>query len=441
MEGLLAETIRQKIVDAQQAPLRPLTRREVHLPKVASRAVAIVGMRRAGKTSFLWQLIADRVAAGMPRAGLLYFNFEDERLADLRAAHLGTLVEEYYRQHPEWRGARRAVWMLDEIQLVSGWERFTRRLLDSENVELYLSGSSANLLSRQVATSMRGRAMEAVLYPFSFREYLRHHGREPEPGRQLAMSARSALQKDLREYLAVGGFPEAQGLPQRDRLDLLSTHVDVTLFRDVVERHNVSSPGALRWMTRQLLGNPGGAFSIHRFYNDLKALKTPASKDTLHDYLAHLEDAFLIHTIPVATSSERRRMVNPRKVFPIDPGLIPVFDRSGKENLGHALETAVLLVLLRRGAKVSYVKTAGGFEVDFLAQFPDRTEHLIQVCAMGASETLEREGRALAEAAGEHPRAAQHLITLTPETALHWPPRVTVHAAEVWLLAEDHHDD
>lgn len=443
MKGPLREVLRQKIRDAQTSPLRKLTRRDVRLPRVPGRAIAVIGTRRAGKTSFLWQLIGDRVAEGTPRAGLLYFNFEDERLGGFSVADLSVLVEEYYRQNPEWRDARRAVWMLDEIQLVPGWERFARRLLDTEQVELFLSGSSAKLLSREVATSMRGRAMETVVYPFSFREYLRHHGREPEESAdRLPKASRSALQKDLRTYLGTGGFPEVQGLTGRDRLDLLQSHVDVTLFRDVVERHSVSSPAALRWMTRQLLANPAGSFSVHRFYKDLKALKTPVAKDTLHDYLAYLEDAFLLHTIPVATTSERRRMVNPRKAFPIDPGLIPVFDRSGRENLGHALETAVLLALQRRGAEVSYVKTESGFEVDFLARFPAGAQQLLQVCSeIESDETLEREARALTEAAREYPRATRHILTLTPEVAVRWPPGVTLHSAEAWLLLEDHQDE
>ena len=100
------------------------------------------------------------------------------------------------------------------------------------------------------------------------------------------------------------------------------------------------------------------------------------AKDTLHAYLLHLEDAFLIRTIPIATDSERRRMVNPRKVYPIDPGLIPVFDRSGKANWGHALETVVALELLRRGAEIAYVRTARDQEVDFLARYPDGTQKL-----------------------------------------------------------------
>ena len=166
----MRELIRQKIVDSLASPVPEFTRRDVRLPAVPRKAVAVIGMRRTGKTTFLWQVLADRLAKGIGREGHLYFNFEDERLAGMKAADLNLIVEEYYRLHPDWRDRRRAVFFLDEIQAVDGWEPFTRRLLDTEHIDLFVSGSSARLLSREVATSMRGRAMEALVHPFSFRE-------------------------------------------------------------------------------------------------------------------------------------------------------------------------------------------------------------------------------------------------------------------------------
>ena len=163
MEFSFLPLVRQKILDAQAAPLPRLTARDVWLPAVPGKALAVIGMRRAGKTSFLWQQLASRHASGTPREGWLYVRFEDERLAGMRTADLDLLVEEYFNLHPEWRNGRRSTLFLDEIQLVSGWELFVRRLLDTENIELFVSGSSAKLLSREVATSMRGLALETVV--------------------------------------------------------------------------------------------------------------------------------------------------------------------------------------------------------------------------------------------------------------------------------------
>jgi len=436
MDSQFRNTIQQKIADAQAAPLPRLTRRDVWLPAVRDKATAVIGMRRAGKTSLLWQLLADRHAAGVPREGLLYFSFEDERLAGMRAQDLHLVVETFYRLHPEWRDARRATFFLDEIQLVPGWEMFARRLLDSEKIELFLSGSSARLLSREVATSMRGRAMEAVVTPFSFREVLRHQGEEPTmPVSRLPKAARSRMDKALANYLIAGGFPEAQGLDSRNRLELLRNYVDVVLLRDVVERHNLSQPQVLRWLVQQLLANAAGAFSINKFHADLKSRGVAIAKDTLHHLLTHLEDAFLLCSIGIATTSVRRKQVNPRKVYPVDTGLMPLFDRSGKAETGHALETVVLHELLRQGAEVAYVRTSSGFEVDFYARLPAGEEMLFQVCAdLDTPETATREVRALQEAAALWPRAGLHLITLHLPAKIPAMPRIQLHHAAEWLL-------
>ncbi len=434
----MRDVIRQKIVDGIHAEIPPLTPRDVRLPQVPGKAIAVVGMRRVGKTTFLWQVLGERWRAGMPREALLFFSFEDERLMAMQVADLQMLVEEYYLLYPQKRDRERVVFFLDEIQVVLGWEAFVRRLIDTEKVEVFLSGSSARLLSREVATSMRGRAMEVRLYPFSFREYLRHQGCEPEQSvARLPKAERSLLQNHLEAYLREGGFPEAQGLHPVDRAQLLRGYVDLVLLRDVIERYDVSHPVALRWMVRALLANPAGMFSVNKMYNDLRSQGIAVGKDTVYSYLSYLEDAFLVRIIPVAASSERRKMVNPRKVYPIDPALIPLYDRSGRANIGHALETCVLLELERRGAEVHYVRTVGGYEVDFLARYWDGCEELVQVCAdLTDNQTAEREVRALVEASQFYPHARPVLITLYP-AAYTLPEGVTVQTALDWFLQRD----
>lgn len=440
MEREFKQVIRQKITDALAATVPAHTRRDIHLPTIKGKALAVIGMRRSGKTTFLWQCLADRLAAGTPRDALLYFNFEDERLAEMTAQDLQLVVEEYFSLHPERRDAKQVTFFLDEIQEVSGWETFVRRLLDTEKVELFLSGSSARLLSREVATSMRGRAMEVLVYPFSLREALRHRGAEPKPPwADLPKASRSALDKHFRAYLFEGGFPESQGVPPRDRANLLRTYVDVAILRDVIERHGVTNPAALRWLQRHLLGNPAGTFSVQKFFDALKSQGLPVGKNTLHDYLAHLEDAFLVRTVSLHTASERQRMVNPRKAYPIDPGLITLYERTGRANLGHALETVVLLELERRGCELDYVRTGDGFEVDFFARNPNGGATLIQVCTdVSEPNTYAREVRALSAAAAEYPKALPLLLafdTLPPRpplpTPLRWQPAIA------WLLGDE----
>jgi predicted AAA+ superfamily ATPase len=434
LRALLAE----KLADSLTVPFPAATLRRVHgTVSFPGKATAVIGMRRAGKTTFLHQLRRERHERGIERVRLPYINFEDERLAELRAQDLHLLIEEYYRRFPALRGREMVTWCFDELQVVAGWERFIRRLLDTEKVEVFLSGSSAALLSREIATAMRGRAWEVVIHPFSFEESLRHHGHTVPPLPDfLPASERSALERAFLDYLAAGGFPEVQGLDTPTRLQLLRDYVDVALLRDVVERHGVTNVVGLRWLVRHLLGHPAAMFSVEKFYAALKSQGIAISKDTVHQLLGFLEDCFLIRTVRVETASERRRMVNPRKAYPVDPGLIPVFDRSGRANLGHALETAVQVELERRGMSVSYVRTRQGYEVDLLAGSPTGEAALIQVCAdLDDPATRERKVRALLAAAVEHPHASLHLITLTPETAHGMPGQVTVHPAAPWFLA------
>ncbi len=212
---------------------------------------------------------------------------------------------------------------------------------------------------------------------------------------------------------------------------LLHSYVDVVVLRDVIERHAVSNPLPLRWLQRHLLANPAGLFSVQKQYDTLRSQGISVGKDTLHAYLAHLEDAFLIRTIFLHSSSERQRMVNPRKVYPVDPGLIALYERSGRLNLGHALETAVFLDLERRGYEAAYVRTREGWEVDFLAVAPGVQPLLIQVCLEFQDQTTwEREVRALKAAAAEHPQARPLLLSLDA-----MPPREALPAPLEWLAA------
>ena len=419
--------------------LEGLTPRDARLPAIKNKVHTVLGMRRVGKTTFLRQVQQTQQQALAPERAV-YVSFDDDRLADLPLAQLDTLLEEYYRIFPQFRGRELVWWFFDEIQVIPGWERFVRRLMDTEKAAVVVSGSSARLLSREVHTSLRGRGFETILRPFSFREFLRHRHEEPvKPVARLSAAERSLVEKRLCEYLEVGGFPEAQGLEARLRIQLLQSYVDTLLLRDVVERYQVSQVAALRWIARMCLRNPAALLSAHALYRDLKSQGYAVSKDTVHALLAHLVDAFLVTLVPLATDSERQRNANPRKVYPVDPGLIGAFDASGRANLGHALETAVLNALASQRAEVGYVKTEEGFEVDFLARIPGEPERLIQVCADPTpEEVLERELRALDSAARAYPRAERILIVLTQDQAAQVGVRgVRVCTASKWLLGEE----
>jgi predicted AAA+ superfamily ATPase len=433
LHPVLAEKLNAALEPAAPTPLTP---RDARLPEVPGKVHSVIGMRRAGKTTFLRQLL-DARRKGVAPERALYLSFDDDRLAGIEAGQLSYLLEEYYRRYPALRGRVTACWFLDEIQFVPGWERFARRVLDTERLELVVSGSSERLLSREVHSSLRGRGMATTIRPFSFREYLRHRGEETTRApRRWTPAERSLVEGRFREYLAEGGFPEVQGLASALRIELLQGYVDTVIFRDVIERYGISQVAAMRWVVRHCLRNPAGSFSVHRLHQDLKSQGLGVGRDLVHAMLDHLVDAFLFSVVTLATNSERQRNSNPRKIYPVDPGLIRAFDPSGRANLGHALETVVAQELERRGADIGYVKSADGLEVDFLACYPAAGSELIQVCSSVTSEaTLARELRALDQAGRVHPRAVRTLLVLDRDSATHvTPPGVRVMSAPEWLL-------
>ncbi|HEU4754522.1 MAG TPA: DUF4143 domain-containing protein, partial [Armatimonadota bacterium] len=225
----------------------------------------------------------------------------------------------------------------------------------------------------------------------------------------------------------------------RDRMPLLKGYVDLMVLRDVIDRHRVSNTEALRRLQRHLMANPGAPFSVVKFRRDLKSQGIAVGEETLYQQLGYLEDAFVVRLVSMHSASESQRMRNPRKVYPIDPGLIPVYERAGRENRGRSLETAVLVELERRGYEVGWVRVGGDREVDFYAERVGADPLLVQVCLDTTSDpTWEREIRSLEAAASEYPQARPLLVTLDPSPPTRpLPPRVEWRSASHWLVEED----
>ena len=414
MKDRIIQAVQEKLADSAVMNFPQLTRREADGSLVPGKARAVIGMRRAGKTSFLFQCLADRLAGGTAREKLVYFNFEDERLAGIEAADLGMVFDAYYRAHPSFRQKETVTWCLDEIQVVTGWEAFVRRVLDSERVEVFLSGSSARMLSREVATSMRGRALETVITPFSFREFCAARG-EAVAGELLSAASRSRIEACFDLYLQIGGFPESLAVStERQRVELLQGYVDSVLFRDVAERHNIGNLVALRSFARQLLRRAATLCSVSKLYADFKSRGIGVSKETLLRYLEHFEDAFLL----------------------FDHGLAHAFSASGGLNRGHLIENIVACEFQRHSRDLAYVKTAGGGEVDFLATRYDGSRTLAQVASdLTDRGTFDREIQSLVEAVEDFPDARRVLLCeSSPPRGGSIPKGIEVIPVWRWLL-------
>lgn len=416
-------TLERLIAEQQERPLPEALSREVRLPDVPGKADALVGMRRSGKTYCLFAEIQALLNRGIPRTRILYLNLEDDRLGDADLGTLDRALEVFYRRDPSARSE--GAWLfLDEVQAIPGWERFARRLLDTEIARLFVTGSSARQLSTEVATAFRGRSVTIEVLPYSVREAATADGvawaqDQWPPG----ATSRSRLDAVIIDYLERGGFPAVRSLNPYDRVQMLQEYVDLVVLRDVAERHTATNLQAIRQLVAALFAANANGFSVSRLHGALTSQGHRVGKATLLAYLAYVVDAFLFFLVPLRTRSPRQRTVNPRKVYAIDPGLAVAMYHAGAKNQGAQLENAVYLELRRRYGRlaetaVTWVKTPSGKEIDFAIDDPVRggPPELVQVCAhLDAPATRQREIEALVEAMAELGFRSATIVTMTDD--------------------------
>lgn len=410
--------IENLVNDFHERDLPLLTPRGIQLPEIPGKIDTIIGMRRVGKTSLVYQAIQEKILMGIPKQRMLYINFDDERLLPLDAEQLHLITESYYRLYPEFK-QEKCFFFFDEIQNVTGWERFIRRQLDTENIQLTLTGSSAKLLSKEIATQLRGRGITTEVFPYSFRESLIAADPNVELPLNPGASARAFLANRMRSFLAKGGFPEIQNLSEDYRIRILQEYVDVVILRDIIERHHVTNVQALRALVRQILATPATLFSVNKFYNDLRTQGMSCTKNALYEYVDYLEDTFLIYPVPICSRSERIRRTNPKKMYVIDTGLINAFMHQPESDWGHLLENFVYIQLRRENLKIEYYRTNDGTEVDFITTTLRGEKNLYQVALNLNNEmTRQRELRALESAMQECKMSKGFLITLDQRETL-----------------------
>lgn len=425
-----------RLVDEfHERTLPDLMPRSRKLLRVPGKASVVVGMRRSGKTWFCYQDMQKLLSQGVDKTQLLFLNFEDERLMPFESGDFQEILETYYRKFPSLKD-KQCYLYLDEAQRIEGWERFVRRVLDTERLSVCLTGSSSKLLSTEIATSLRGRAITTEIFPFSFPEFLRFHHPELGVPERFGARTRAVVQQAFSSYLTKGGFPEVQKIDEELRRQVLRSYVDVVVLRDVVERYRISNVVALRALIRALLTAPATRFSVNKFYNTLRSQGISCAKNDLYAFLAYLQDAYLIHSVPVHSRSEKARQVNPRKVYAEDPGLLEAMSLRMTQDHGAVLENMVYLHLRGRGIRPEYYVTRSGFEVDFVV-IQDRGAKgtLIQSCwSLEDPETRAREIRGLQEAMSELGFSEGAIVTWLDEEVPDKQPGIAIIPAWKWLL-------
>lgn len=383
----LQEEFRANIVVAKQS-----THRNYQFPEAKNVIKVAIGMRRSGKTYFLFQTIQQFLENGVPVHRILYINFEDDRILPMDHKAMGQMIDAWYTMHPD-NHHHQCFLFLDEVQNVEGWALVLRRILDTKNIQIYVTGSSAKLLSKEIATSLRGRSLAIEIFPYSYSEFLDANRLKKGQDQHL---------KHLMNYFQIGGFPGIQSMAPNEQLETLQNYVETVIFRDVIERHQIGNVTLLKYFIHFLLKNISSPFSINKFYNDIKSQGHKAAKDTLYSYLSYLEDAFLVFSVPIFTESLRRMQTVPKKIYAIDNGLVVANTFNLSENLGKLFENLVYLDLRRQGKKIFYYRTDDGYEIDFITQDRQGKHEILQVVWDTSDPvTMERERRALTQAEKE----------------------------------------
>lgn len=405
----------RELVETRRIPeILPGIPRALQAEVLPGKATVLMGIRRSGKTTVLSQWMAGLRSQGVSRRNILHLDFFDERLAGFGPDHFQSIVDVFLADGGPIKGKVHA--FFDEIQETTGWEGFVHRIQQNLGWQVYLTGSSSRMLSKEIATRMRGRSLSYELFPFSFREYLQALRLPPSP--QDAVS-RAAILAACDRYLEEGGFPESVDISETARIRLHQEYFSTVLQRDLILRNDSPHPVAVRDLALKLMQDNACLHSVNRLAAALQAAGHSASKTFVAGCLDWMHDAFVFFPVPIFTRSESKRQANPRKWYCVDTGLVRSVASRFTQNEGRTLETAVFLHLRRRGLEIAYHRTQSAREVDFVYRDEAGKARLLQVCwNMEDAGTREREISALTEAIRELKPAKAAIITHRQEEIL-----------------------
>lgn len=431
------EILSEIILDYQNNTLPPLVERElqnsINLEIPLNRATTISGPRRSGKTYFFYSLIKKLIHKGIKKERTLYINFENPRLVAIDLNDLISFLNAFYEIYPD--NKKQKIWLfLDEIQRIENWEIFIRDLLEKRDAYIFISGSSSKLLSQEIATSLRGRTLDYLILPFSFKECLSL--KDINYQKYLSSEEKAKILNIFSNYFSWGGYPEIL-LYARERKKIINEIIEVTIFRDLMERYNLRNLKVIKLMFNYLV--QGRAFSIHKFYNYLKSLNIKVSKNSLYNYLEYFNDAYIFFPLRRFSWSLKNIEQSIPKIYSVDNGLIEAIVA---ENKGSKLENLVFLSLLRKELKpnkeIFYYLSSNSEEVDFVIKKGKKIMALIQASfSLSNYQTKEREVKALIKASQELNCSNLVIITYNEEgEEIIKDKKIKYIPAWKWLLEE-----
>ncbi len=437
MKDNLKDAIRAILIEFRERDLPKPFPRAIYPPKHSShmrKVWVLMGMRRSGKTWVAYHYIRLREQQGLVKEKTLYINFEDDRLAGFELNDFQSILDVYFEMYPQYINSKDLLFCFDEIHIVAGWERFIRRLIDTENMQLFVTGSSAEMLSKELGTVLGGRAWPQEVFPYSFAEFLGAKG--INVSKEMSPKMMAQVRALAREYLLYGGFPETVSESKEVHAMVIQGYMDAVILRDIVKRYSIGHAAIVQKFLIQILRQLAAPLSVTKIYHMLKSQGLAIGKNSLFEYLGYFEDAYAILSVPFFSLSERVRQVNPKKVYAIDTGVITAYSVKNNFERASRLENAVFLHLRRSFSNICYYKTAfQKKEIDFIVTTPVGDLLLFQACCeMHDPHTRERELTALYAACAEFGLKEGSIITEDYEEEITTDDLV-IHCMPFWKWA------
>jgi uncharacterized protein len=360
------------------------------------------GIRRSGKSYLLYQRMQQLITRGIQWDEMLYVNFEDERLTGMRAEHLNMLLEVHLERY-----GKKPLLFLDEIQNISGWEKFARRMADTKH-RVYITGSNAKMLSQDIQSTLGGRYIPVDVYPYDFKEFLAANGIRLTENSLLSTEAKAEILRMFNDYFYFGGFPE--GAELSSKRDYLTSVYQKIFLGDIAVRHSVENTFALRILFKKLAESIKQPLSFTRIANIVSSTGAKVGTNTIINYMEYAKDAWLINPIQNIVGKLVDKETVP-KYYYTDNGLLNLFLLDGNTSL---LENMVAINLLRKyGRNDAVFFYNKGIEVDF---YVPAASAAIQVCfdLDNNAGTFDREVKALLRIT--EVLECRHLIIITRDT-------------------------
>ncbi len=382
----------------------PLKERDISIdimPKNVRKIIAFSGIRRAGKTYIMFQLIK-QLSKNIPKEQLFYLNFEDERIEKSKETLtniIPTLLKLYSNKEHYFL-------FLDEIQVMSEWSRWLRRVYDNyRNITFFVSGSSSKLSSREIPTELRGRGLEYEIFPLSFKEFLRFKDIDLEKHFEYSERKLSEIKKALMEYIEYGGFPEivlVDSIFQKKRI--IQEYFKTIVSRDIIERNKIKNVSLLNDFLKLLLNTTD--FSINKCVNILSSQGKKVGKETLINYTKYVQEGYFCFFVPILSYKVKEQLRYPQKIYFADNSFITSISFKFSKNYGRLYENMVAIQLKRAQSKNPFLEFYYWKdkleEVDFAVKEGTKVKQLIQVCYdVNDYDTKKRELKALLKASKE----------------------------------------